>query len=145
AILGIAAAALGVALAIGFMSSVLQPTLNSFRSADKNTKVADEALKEPMGLTQLKAKIAEKDASVEETKENSGTDSDAYKNALADRNAWEETRQDALTLIGTELLWHRYNNARRALIVAICLVLAGVVAFAWGANPPDNGKKALPV
>ena len=43
ALAGIAVAALGVALAIGFMSGVLQPTLNSFRSADKHTDVADRA------------------------------------------------------------------------------------------------------
>lgn len=141
-LVGIAVAALGVALAIGFMSSVLQPTLNSFRSADKNTDVADRALAESMRVTyaQLKAKIAEKDAAVE-TAKNQGYDSDAYRDALADRNAWEETRQDALTLIGTELLWHRYTNARRAVLAAIFLVLGGVVAFAWGANPPEDEKE----
>jgi hypothetical protein len=142
-LVGIAVAAFGVAVAIGFMSSVLQPTLNSFRSADKNTDVADRALAEPMGLTyaQLKAKIAEKDAAVETARKNHGYDSDAYRDALAERNAWEETRQDALTLIGTELLWHRYTNARRAVLVAIFLILGGVVAFAWGANPPEDEKE----
>ncbi len=146
-LVGISVAALGVAIAIGFMSSVLQPTLNSFRSADKKPKVADEALAEPMKITyaDLKSAIAERDAAVDQAKKEHGTSSSEYRDALAERNAWEDTRQDALTLIGTELLWHRYGNARRAVIVGIFLVLGGVVAFAWGANPPEDGKEKPPV
>jgi hypothetical protein len=142
-LLGIAVAAIGVAIAIGFMSSVLAPHLNSFRSADENTDAADRALEEPLGMTyeQLKTKISERDAAVTKARQEHGTNSSEYRTALAARDKWEPTRRDALTLIGAELLWDRYKTARIAVIIAIFLVLGGVVAFAWGANPPDEAKQ----
>jgi hypothetical protein len=146
-LVGIGVAALGVAIAIGFMSSVLAPHLNSFRSADKNTSAADSALKEPIGMTyrQLKKKISDKDKAVNAAREQHGTASPEYRDAVAAREKWEPTRRDALTLIGAELLWDRYKKARRAVVVAIFFVLGGVVAFAWGANPPDDEKEKPPV
>lgn len=94
-----------------------------------------------MNFTELKAKFAELDTAVKDTKERHGTGSDEYRRALEIRNKWESTRQDALTLIGAALLWERYKRPRRAVVVAIFLVHGGVVAFAWGANPPDDEKE----
>jgi hypothetical protein len=144
---GIAAAGIGIAIAIAFISRVLQPMLNSFRAADKDTAAADRALAEPLGMTyaKLKETIAELDAAVDRVSENTGADSTQYRDTLAAREAWEETRRGALRLIGTEILWTRYRDAKVAVIVAIFLVLGGVVAFAWGANPPDDEKENAPV
>jgi hypothetical protein len=142
-LVGIFAATIGVALAIGFMSSVLQPQLRSFGQADKDPDTASDALAEPLRMTypELKAKLNEKDNAVDDTQEKYGPTSSEHRDALASREKWEQTRQDALTLIGSEFLWKRYKRARGAVVLAIFLVLGGVVAFAWGANPPDDAKE----
>lgn len=143
---GIATAALGVAIAVGFMSRVLEPALNSLSTVADDVHAADQALAEPMGMTfnDLKGKIDTLDADVKRAKAK-GTSSPEYRAALEARNKWEPTRQDALVLIGAERLRSRYETARKAIVAAVILVVAGVVAFAWGANPPDDEKEAEPV
>jgi hypothetical protein len=146
-LIGIFAATIGVALAIGFMSSVLQPQLRSLRQADKDPDTASDALAEPLGMkySELKTKLDEKYKAVDDAKEQYGTTSNQYREAVATRQKWEDTWQDALTLIGSEFLWKRYKTARIAVVVAIFLVLGGVVAFAWGANPPDKANEETAV
>ena len=135
-------------LAIGYTSAVLAPLRTSFRSADKHPEVTERVLgdRELLHRTypELKDKIAEKDAALAEARK-LGTDSDEYKQARTDREAWEKNKRVALVYIGAELLWERYKRARRAVIVGVFLIVAGVVAFAWGGNPPEDEKKAPPV
>lgn len=130
------------------MSTVLEPFLNTFRTADKHPDITQRVLgdREILRRTypELKAKIEEKDAAVDEARK-LGTDSPQYKQARAEREAWERNKRAALVHIGAELLWERYKTARVAALFALFLVFAGVVAFAWGANPPDDQKEAPPV
>lgn len=145
ALAGVAFAAIGVVLAIGFMSSVLAPLRTSFHTADKHQDVTERVLgdRELLRRTypELKEKIAEKDAAVDEARK-LGTSSADYKQARAEREAWEKNKQAALVYIGAELLWDRYKRARGAVIVSVFLIVGGVVAFAWGANPPSDETKS---
>lgn len=148
ALAGIVLAAIGVVLAIGFMSSVLAPLRTSFRIANKYPDVTDRVLGDceliHKTYPQLKEKIAEKDAALDAARK-LGASSPEYKKARAEREAWEKNKHAALVYIGAELLWERYKRARRAVIVAVFLIVGGVVAFAWGANPPGDEKEAAPV
>jgi hypothetical protein len=148
ALLGVVLAAGGVALAIGYTASVFAPFLNTFHSADKHPDVVSTVIHEdePIGKSYqtLKAEIKQADTALAEAEEH-GPDSPEYKAAYAKRDDLELDKRLALTVIGSELLWQRYKRARRAVVAAIALVLAGAVSFAWGANPPDNATKAEPV
>jgi len=145
ALVGIAAAAFGVALAIWCTSTVLAPFLNTFGSADEEIKTARKVLadREIVGETydELKEKIAHADTAIDEAATKHGRDSPEYVAAVAAREEWEPLKQLALASIGSKLLWRRYARARKGVVVAIALVTAGVVAFAWGANAPEEEKE----
>jgi hypothetical protein len=144
AFLGIALAALGVGVAIWFTSSVLAPFLNNFRSADEHPDVTRRVLsdKELVGATydELKEAIEKADRALDKA-ETKGRDSPEYEKALCERDELEKDKQLALTVIGSELLADRFARARHAVAAGIILVIVGVVAFAWGANPPSPEAK----
>jgi hypothetical protein len=136
---GVALAALGIAVAIWFTSTVLAPSLNSFRTADSEPDVTRDVLddRELVGVTyaELKTSIKEADEALKQGAEK-GVDDPAYKAAHALREDWETSKGLALTAVGSELLWRRYQRARWAVMFAIALITAGLMGFAWGANPP---------
>lgn len=148
ALAGIAAAALGVGIAIWFTSNVLAPFLNSFRRAEEEPEAAARVLadRELVGVTyaELKTRIKQADAALANVADK-GLDDPAYQAAWRLRDEWEKSKGLALTAIGSELLWRRYERARMAVIWAIALITIGVVAFAWGANPPEDEKEKPPV
>jgi hypothetical protein len=145
---GVALATLGIAIAIWFTSTVLAPSLNSFRTADEENDVTRDVLGdgELVGCDYagLKAEIKKADAALKEAAKK-GVDDPDYKTAYALREDWEVSKGLALTAVGSELLWRRYKRARLAVMFAIALIAAGLVGFAWGANPPATEKTAPPV
>jgi len=145
---GVALAALGIGIAIWFTSTVLAPALNSFRTADREPYVTRDVLgdRELVGVTYAELKTSIKEADEALTKAAAkGVDDPAYKTAQAMREDWETSKGLALTAIGSELLWRRYQRARLAVMCAIALITAGLLGFAWGANPPAAEQKAPPV
>jgi hypothetical protein len=145
---GLALAIVAVALTISLTSMVLAPFLNTFGAVDAHLDVADEVLgdRELVGLNydELKDGIRAADEEVQRAEEAAGNDPDdpAVKDARAAREEWEESKRLALSVIGSRLLWRRYQRARRFLIWgALPLAAVGLAAFAWGANPPDEAAE----
>lgn len=142
-IAGVVLAGLGVGIAIWFTSSVLVPFLNSFRTLDKHQDVAKRVLddKEILGLTyeQLKAGVTKARNDVEAAE---GKSSEEYAAALALWKEWENSKQAALTVVGSELLADRFRDARVAVLAGVGLATLGLGLFAWGANPPESESDA---
>lgn len=126
--------------------------INTFASTNKHreqTKILDD--RELVGETyeSLKGKVAAADRQLAEVEKKG---EDEYKKAFAIRAEWEQSKRLALAATGNAILWERYmilwerhKSARRAVLWGIALAAAGMALFAWGANPPDDEKKAAPV
>lgn len=95
-LVGLALAALGVALAIGYTGAVLAPFFNSFASADKEPNVTRDVLgnKEVIGYDygELKKEVSDADAAVERALDEHGPGSPQHKEARETRAAWERSK-----------------------------------------------------
>lgn len=145
AVVGLTLAVGGVCAVIWFTSRVLSPFLTSFASLDQDhATVAAEVLDdgEVIGMSYAELKEGVKAADQRVTDLSGDQDSEDYREAAADRAAWELQKRTALKVVGSRILAKRFDDARVAILAGVGIAAVGVALFAWGTNAPKAESDA---